>query len=364
MANNYSDATGVLLFDGPAVITPVIRLLFKPFCLDEKPEGDESTRYISVLSEDCDYDWDRYTELLGNNAQRDLGLDIDESLMSSEVLEAIGTHCGVNLRPWIESIDFDGSPTMSDVVRIAQALADGHNLIGHCLEGAWHCDKPRLWEFGGWLSFSGKHYELDFSTSEAMHYAQAIDSAFSSNVGDAATALSRFVRTLLDGVSDEAARETLLQHLADRLKQRDDAVPDAISPVLSTTEGNEWTRTVYLEAFPGDAEADGIRYARVVVNPAFVTRLRVLQALCRERGLSEVRVLDAPDEWGPLDVAEPLQLALPELIVTPTLFWFTARPRGGLCEVETSGQHIDSFLLEAAGPGSPVFIGVDEGDID
>ena len=60
MANNYSDATGVLILQQ---VTPVITALFSGFNLDATYPGNGQA-YVADVSEDTDHSWDTICENL------------------------------------------------------------------------------------------------------------------------------------------------------------------------------------------------------------------------------------------------------------------------------------------------------------
>jgi hypothetical protein len=98
---------------------------------------------------------------------------------------------------------------LADLVKLARALADGHNLVGLCLEGAWHGDKPRLWEFGGWCAHDTPRYALDLSTSTTLAFARSFDDALASSPDDAERVLGQWFARFVAGIGDEATQQTL-----------------------------------------------------------------------------------------------------------------------------------------------------------
>jgi hypothetical protein len=99
---------------------------------------------------------------------------------------------------------------------------------------------------------------------------------------------------------------------------------------------------VILHAESSSRNAVDQRFALVVVTDTFAHRLRALAALAVAHRLDEVRIVQSP-YWE--DQCE-LHLYEHRLCVTPTSFWFEARPSfGGSTRVQTMDQPIDSFLL-------------------
>jgi len=358
MANTYSDATGVLLFNGSAKITPVIRTLFAPFKLEEEPETSGTEHYVAVLSEDNGYDWDRYVDELVEGAERHLGLTIEAELPPIAVVRAIGKHFQADVEDLIGSIHFDNFVLLSELVALALRFQDGHNLVGLSLEGCWHCDRPRLWEFGGWSTFASARYILALSTVDISAFARAMDTHTAEGAVPAARSLSVYVKELIDGIVDRRLRTEVVPALIALLGE-----PPAKDEGATPVSEPSWMRTVYVEAYATD-EGSGPGYARLKITPAFIATLKSLRALCAERSLTEVRITDAPDTWGPGSSAEPLRLQAPELVVTPRMFWFTGRPKGMPFEIETRGYDIERFIYEVSGAGAPVYLGVNPEDVE
>lgn len=363
MANNYLDSTGVLLFDGPAVVTPVIRMLFAPFKLDDDPEGNGSRQYVAVLSEDNDYDWDSYAGLLASAAHTELGIDLRDLVTPADVVKTVAKHFAAEVDSLIDAIDFDNQVAIGDVVALALALRDGHNLAGHCMEGAYHCSRPRLWEFGGWASFGSRRYALNLSTSSLLQFAREFDEALDKGADQAAIVLATMVGDLTIHVADERIRGEVVNRLGSALGYTDTGASSAGTEAPAPAEA-AWTRTVYVEARPCDDFGEGPGFARWDVTPAFIAQVLSLQALCVERKLTEVRVTGGPDVWGPVNVADELRLTMPELVVTPSMFWFSDQPKHRNYAVETRGQSIDSFLRDVSGAGEPVYLDIDPSEIE
>ena len=119
---------------------------------------------------------------------------------------------------------------------------------------------------------------------------------------------------------------------------------------------------MYLQAYATD-EGSGPGYARLEVTPGFVHKVQALRALCKEVGLTEVRVTGAPQQWGPGTSEDDLRLTAPELVVTPTMFWFEDVPKHMPFHIETACEDIDRFVEAVSGPGEPLYIGIDPDDV-
>ena len=338
MSNTYSDATGVLLFDGPSRITPVIRMLFAPFKLEEEPEPPGTEHYVAVLAEDNHYDWDRYVDALIEAAENAFGIEFSAESTPDQAVRSIAAHFGVDAGELIESIDFDNTVLLSDLVALALLLQDGHNLVGLNLEGCWHL--------------------LALSTADISAFARTMDAGAGQGAAATAQALKAFVTTLAEGILDARLRKEVLVQLVDQL------TPLPASAMADEPDGPPaWSRIVYVEAHATD-EGSGPSYARLDVTPHFIARLKALRALCTERELTEVRVTDAPSAWGPGTSEEDLRLQAPELAVTPRMFWFTDHPKGLPIDIETRGTDIERFIYEVSGAGEPVYLGVTPEDVE
>ena len=363
MANTYYDATGVLTFNGPAVITPVIRLLFNPYNLDDESRGDGDTeRTIAQCSEEFSYLWDGYLEGLAEDANKLIGIAIPEGSDSVLILKTIGLHFGVDLTGFIEDIDFDGMVGIDSLVTLARLLPDGHNLAGFSLQGAWHCDRPRLWEFGGWCTHQSEQYAIDRSISADLDFARAFGTALVSDRMAASELLYRHIAPYFDGIVCQQVRADLRRRVGERLCAR--PMEQSMDAASSSPVGASWTRSVYVEAHSCDEHGEGPVYAHLEVTPRFIATLLSLQALCVAHQLLEVSVSDGPDAWGPSGIDDELRLNNPELVVTPSLFWFRDQPKHCTYTVETSGQRIDSFVAEISSAGAPVYLGIEKGDIE
>jgi hypothetical protein len=222
MANTYGDATGLLMFDGSARITPVIRLLFTPFKLGKTPEASGTEHYVAVLAEDNAHFWDSYICRLADAAEAAFGIHFNDP-RPDRLLRELGAHLGFDLTAFVETIDLDTSVALADVVRLAFLLDDGHNLSGLCLEGCWHCDRPRLWEFGGFASYVSRRYALDLSTSELLDFARALDAGLSQDTARAAGAVVDLITRLASGLADDATRVALLQQVGAQLASTQNA---------------------------------------------------------------------------------------------------------------------------------------------
>lgn len=219
MANNYYDATGVLILDQ---VTPVITALFGAFRLDETSPGDGEV-YIARLSESDDPQWDDVLEGLVELANA-LGqpLPAGDDIGMQAILSALAGHFRANdhedLKQLIEHDSFEESADLEALFLIATCLDDGHGLAAIKLEGAWHCDKPRLFEFGGEGAFISREITLYGTSSLALELGHGIREALlQGNLDEAANCLALDLNRLLSGVRDGDTREALRRKLARKL---------------------------------------------------------------------------------------------------------------------------------------------------
>lgn len=164
MSNAEFNATGVLLFDGPARITAVIEMLFAPFHLNAVGDDADDRRRIemhiaSTLS------WERYLQQLAQALPEVVRLALSMRNEPSQCLHAIGGLFSTNLSAFAETIDLDAGVDIGDIVNLALRLHDGHNLIGFSLAGAWQGGNRHPGAFGGWASYRTPHYALNLSSA-------------------------------------------------------------------------------------------------------------------------------------------------------------------------------------------------------
>lgn len=222
MANNYSDMTGVLVLDK---VTPVIKALFGVFELDENYPGNGQA-YIACISESSSCSWASVLENLQELAE-DLGLNLEddegnEAQDMDEVLHVLSRHFkaeyNVDLANLIERSSFEDDADLDSLFTIAKAFGDGHGLKSYKTETAWHCSKPRLFEFGGAGEFTGSHVAVSGSSTQVTQLGEELEAAVASGDTDkAAEVLRKKVGSILAGVYDEAAREAIRSKLSELL---------------------------------------------------------------------------------------------------------------------------------------------------
>lgn len=211
MADNFYDATGVLVLDK---VTPVITALFGDFSLDERYPGNGEV-YIARMSECADPQWDDIEENLEKLCD-ELGLSLPDGADDSvkEYLYVLASHFGadqdVELLHLIEHSDFDDNADLSVLFDIARRFNDGHGLRAMKIEGCWHCSKPRLFEFGGQGEFHGRHIAVTGSSTTPLQLGEEVDNALEAgDLNNAAESVLKQINKLLAGVSNASFRETL-----------------------------------------------------------------------------------------------------------------------------------------------------------
>jgi hypothetical protein len=108
--------------------------------------------------------------------------------------------------------------------------------------------------------------------------------------------------------------------------------------------------TVVLGASSPNGAVNCPSYAAFEATAFFVARLKKLQLLCTENGLSEVRQSDSVN-WGPGE-----EIDFTELCVLPNgSFWFAAQTDGDEC-VETLACDITHLLASLAAAGGDTVV--------
>lgn len=221
MANNYYDMTGVLVLDR---VTPVIKALFGAFELDENYPGNGQA-YIANISESSNCSWESVLENLQKLVE-ELGLSLPKDAEDNVEthLHVLATHFSANkdeaLSNLIEFTDFDDDADLDSLFAIARALNDGHGLKACKTETAWHCNKPRLFEFGGCGDFTGMHVAVGGSSNQVVQLGEEPEAALTANdATKAAEILIEKVGSILAGVYDENTRATIRSKMGDLLSE-------------------------------------------------------------------------------------------------------------------------------------------------
>lgn len=220
MANNYYDATGVLVLDQ---VTPVITALFGGMKLDTSYPGDGQV-YVAQIAEDSGAHWDDVREDLVSLAQS-LGLSVpgvDVPTMD-DVLTVLSGHFGTDqdedLQYLIEHHRFEDDADLNAQFLIATRFDDGHGLKEIRFEGCWYCSKPRLFNFGGDSSFISREFTIFGDSGQVLDVGNRIRQALL--IQDLETAANEFfreARRMLDGIGDETQRRHLQHRLSELLR--------------------------------------------------------------------------------------------------------------------------------------------------
>lgn len=119
--------------------------------------------------------------------------------------------------------------------------------------------------------------------------------------------------------------------VADSEWQNDDAPAWEMPPVEGAPV------EVFIEASGSDAYGAAPRFAKVMVDLAFVRRLEKLAHVCKANGIAGLHVIDGPDAW---DGDADMRLEVPSLHVDSGSFYYTAGLKHSDEQVETNYQSI------------------------
>ena len=340
MSSIVSVATGVLLFDGPARITPVVKLLFDPFHLNADDSESRDQQYIDLLGDSSVPDWDVYLSQLINTLSKTSPVETADRDNPIQVLQAIGTHFGVDLQAFAESTVLIDQVCIEDVVRLARLIQDGHNLIGVSMEGAWHSGKAQLWNYGGWSLHQTPYCKVNLSSFDVRTFANALDDALHLSIPSTTRVVKDWLGRILDSIANTRWRDVLRHRYG---------LPN---PSTASSDDDEyWRRFIYVGAHATD-EQDGPEWARIDITPAFVRKIRAMRAVCCLEELSEVSVVDRPARWGQNISWHKLPLTSPRLIVTADTFWFSEQPHRRVCAFETLPLSVDWLVSSVTGNGA------------
>jgi hypothetical protein len=252
MANTYYDATGELLFDGPAILTPVLCALFDAYGANATTVRG-ATCYICSESESNTINWHAVAESIaqrqevlgiaftparaaaddgtGTDGDEDDGTgtdgdeDDDVAENNGEVigwLTALATRFQCAQKPALlailDQIDRDGNIDLATLFRLACWFNDGHNLKAINFEGCWHCDRMCLYEFGGDSFYVSADFSHSSSSNAASRLALLMQAAFDADDLDSvAMCLLQGVEAQMDQISDPFRRQTIMHKVAAQL---------------------------------------------------------------------------------------------------------------------------------------------------
>ena len=224
MSNNFWDMTGVLVLNK---VTPVIKALFGAFELDPTYPGD-GRAYIANMAESTNATWAAVLENLQELADElDLTLDTEDDQnmaeTASKTLTALATYFKVGQPETLvanlgltKPSDFEQDVDLATLFAIAKAFDDGHGLTAYAPEGCWHCDRPRLYEFGGSGEYRSSNVYVYANSTHCLELGKELDESLSSGDTDgAARTIREEVARLLTGIADESVRAKVQHKLAE-----------------------------------------------------------------------------------------------------------------------------------------------------
>ena len=217
MANNYYEATGVLVLEQ---VTHIITALFGDFKLDAEYPGN-GRAYIALIGEDATPWWENVIAGLS-----DLGICRGilpgEAPDAESVLSAWAKHFHAEqdeaLQNLIAHHGFEEAADLEDLFLLATRFDDGHKLTAIEFEGCWYCSKPRLFEFGGDACFHSREVRLFDDSRRARTFGSALHSALGKeDFAQASELVLLEVLRLLGSIQDGEARQRVLRHVIEGL---------------------------------------------------------------------------------------------------------------------------------------------------
>lgn len=203
MANNYSDANGVITLREGAEWTPLIKAVFEGFELNTDYPGD-GVGMIEQVSEGACADIESLMEGIDALLEKPLNEAEDGDLAC--VIRAFAKQKGLpernlELENWISNM---ASKDVMDVIDLEEAMAlinalgEGDLIESAYLSGAYTCDRNRLDEFGGFGTYIGRHVTCFSSSQQSRTDGEAIDLHLSS--GDVSSAASVLTGNLINAI--------------------------------------------------------------------------------------------------------------------------------------------------------------------
>lgn len=124
------------------------------------------------------------------------------------------------------------------------------------------------------------------------------------------------------------------------------------------------TVTAHIEAYACSEYGDGPLFATVALTTELIERLRKLRTLIIDNKLSEARVMDGPNTWGPGNIEGELRLTCAELVVTENSFWFVDQPKHASYQIETRAIDFESFETALASGDAVLYFGDDIDELE
>ncbi|MGF6440299.1 hypothetical protein [Paraburkholderia youngii] len=227
MSNCYYDRTGVLIFNGVPVLTPVVRALFGPFQLkagaigevtDDKTANEIEIRECSV---DTDVSWQAVALSIATYST-ELGVELPDDATDWEIrawlkvlAEKYNVVDGRTQKLLLADRGFDdGDADLETLLDLAMEFNDGHNLLAVKYEAAWNGDSDRLYGLGGAGAFYSPRVSLVLSSTDVRKAGQTIDAALWANdVQSAAGAVNGLIDIVLAGIKDEGTRRKIWEQM-------------------------------------------------------------------------------------------------------------------------------------------------------
>jgi hypothetical protein len=179
------------------------------------------------MSQNSAPSWQSILEDLRDLAESlDIEVPVNDEWFAGDYLRVLARHYNADsdavLSRLLATHQFTDDADLDTVYRVAERMDDGHGLKSMRIEGCWHSDRPRLFEFGGDCSFYSRQVKLDSNTSNAVEFGAKLDSALVA--GDAAAAsahiqseFNKIVASIQDdqmrGQVSDLLRVTLMQQL-------------------------------------------------------------------------------------------------------------------------------------------------------
>lgn len=337
MSNTYSDMTGVLRFAGQVNITPVIKALFGPFELDPShPGGDEA--YIARISESSWTHWEAIVDSIQGQLEA-LGIPepdlTDEDSAIEELLSLLGEklNCSEAVDEFVDGVDFDGDADIQDLFDLAMLFDDGHGLVSVSAETGWHCDRPKLGEFGGAGEHFSRSVRASASSSEPLGVGQEVDRALAAGKVDlAAQTLAKHARDVLDWAVDSDFRLSAAALLAKGLCE------EATTPI----ELGEREFDLFV-GIGSSLEDEAPLWMHVRLTSALLDLVSRQQRLVEWHGLSQVESWYTP--WWQGEHA----MSCESLVVDKSCFYWSAYLKHGGDHAVESVPIVWAKLKEAIG---------------
>lgn len=235
MSSSEYEATGTLIFNTGSSdehLTPIIKGLFGPFnvtTLDDK--NNKGKAYIARADGKTSTKWsdialslDKVAETFGLSPLIERGMQEWISILSKNF--NVDASSLVTEATIIEDHDAD----LCDLFKLAKIFNDGHGLTAISTQGAWHCDKLRLDEFGGDGIFISDEITYSVNSGEAGSLGASAKKYIDANDIQKLSALfNRQVRSLLTSITNPEIKEEIAFYVAAALKE-DFKINPAMAP--------------------------------------------------------------------------------------------------------------------------------------